>query len=195
MRARDADRDDFLGNFHAWLDCEWAIEGSPLRRLLDEAITDVVLDPRLGQRRPGRALLVTVAGGATARRLARAVPQVTVFDPSGLTYAELPASRAADRGILWVQGPSLADLPDLQYDAVVVDHLAMVLRADEVREFVRDVRRLLVPDGLLALVNACHALPGWEHEAASLGAAVSDLVGAPVHEHHLGEEQIEVWRP
>ena len=194
MRTRDADRDDFLGNFLGWLECDWAVEGSPVRRVLDVAIGDVVLDPRLGER-PGSVLLVTVAGGTAARRLARAVREVTVFDPSGLAYSELPASRTADRGIVWALGPSLADLPARRYDAVVVDHLAMVLHADEVPEFVRDVRRLLVPGGLLVLANACRALPGWDQGAASLGAAVSGLVGDPVLEQDLGSERIGAWRP
>lgn len=191
-RSRRPQRDEFLSNFLDHPDCDWGSEATHARRLLDGQLVDAVVDPRLGER-PEQLLLVSLAGGPAARRLAQAVTRVTVFDPSGLEYLELPPLAPDGSGLIWAQGPSLADLPAAAYDVVAIDHVAVTLFPDEVSRFVALVRRILVPGGRLVLLNARQPLEEWSHDAASLRDAIAAREGQPILEVDLDEHSLGVW--
>ncbi|SDB90195.1 hypothetical protein GA0111570_10785 [Raineyella antarctica] len=188
------ERDELLGNFQSRPECAWALEDAPIRRVLDRVLVDAILDPRVGFV-PVSALLVSLAGAGTARGLLSAVPRVTVFDPSGFAFCQMPAVDRADSGITWAQGPSLADFAGTLFDVVVVDHVGMVLFPEEVATMVKYVRAILSPGGVLILVNAHRPLPGWHFGARVLHEAFSEHLGQPAHELDLGGHLLGVWRP
>lgn len=186
-------REELLGNFQSRLRCAWAVEDSPRRRMLDNVLVDTILDPRLGDL-PEAVLISSLAGGGAARKLVRAVPWVTVFDPSGLTYVERPATRPVEAGITWAQGPSFLDFRAGDHDVLVIDHLAMVLFPDEIPRLLSGVRHVVAPGGRLVLVNGRDPLPGWWFEAESLRVGISASLGEPIDEQDLGEDVVGVWR-
>ena len=189
-----SERAELLGNFQARVDCAWANEDAPIRRVLDRALVDTVLDPRFGTP-PEAALLVSLAGATAARQLLRAVSRITVFDPSGFAFWQLPASRPGELGITWAQGPTLHDLPASEYQTVVIDHLAMVLFPGELPALLAAVRHVLAPGGLLVMLNARRPLRGWCFGAEVLTAGFSVLAGDTIHQEDLGTELVGVWRP
>lgn len=191
-RSRRPQRDEFLSNFLDHPDCDWGSEATHARRLLDGQLVDAVVDPRLGER-PEQLLLVSLAGGPAARRLAQAVTRVTVFDPSGLEYLELPPLAPDGSGLIWAQGPGLADLPAAAYDVVAIDHVAVTLFPNEVDRFVNQVRRILRPGGRLVLLNAHRPLEDWSYDAASLRDAIAAREGQPILEVDLDEHSLGVW--
>lgn len=187
-------RQEWFDNFQFREEFPWALDESPVRRVLDRVLVDVVLDPRLGTP-PSSVLLVSLAGSGTARLLLGRVPAVTVFDPSGLGFQTMPASRAADRGIVWAQGASLKGLPEQGYDTIVVDHIGMMLLPEEVPDLLAAACRRLVPGGLLVLLHGHTPLPGWAYGAKALHDDVSGLIGAPSLELDLGQRLLGAWRP
>lgn len=193
-RIQHSEREELLGNFQSRLDCAWAVEDAPIRRVLDQVLVDSVLDPRFGLP-PDATLLVSLAGATAARQMLGAVPWVTVFDPSGLVFWQMPASRPGELGIIWAQGPTLHDLPEREYGAVVIDHLAMVLFPGELPALLAAVRHVLAPGGLLVLLNTRLPLRGWFYGAEALTAGFSALAGDPIHQEDLGPELVGVWRP
>lgn len=192
-RMQERRRQEVLGNFQSLLNCGWATEDAPERDLLDQALVDAVLDPRLGDL-PEAVLLSSLTGAGAARNLVRAVPWVTVFDPSGLAYTDLPATRPAEQGITWAQGPSFLGLASGDFDVVVIDHLAMLMFPDEIPRLLSAVRHAVAPGGMMLLVNGREPLPGWWFEAESLRVGLSATLGEPIHEEDLGEDVLGIWR-
>ncbi|MGB3829487.1 MAG: bifunctional PIG-L family deacetylase/class I SAM-dependent methyltransferase [Ornithinimicrobium sp.] len=145
----------------------------------------------LGRSRYGRVLELGCADGYLTTALADRATQVLAFDTSARAVA---AARIASPTSLIEQGSVPQDIPEGEFDLVVLSEVGYFLTPLELIQTLRRARAALAPGGELVLCHWQHPTNGVPLDGVLVHEQAVALLGYPPRARHVDEDLcIEVW--
>lgn len=185
-RGRDEVAAPFDAMYDAGDDDPWRLDDSPYeRRRLDLVLAC------LGRDRYGAALEIGCATGQLATRLIDRADDVVALDASA---SALRVANARCATVRWVLGAAPHDIPDGNYDLIVMSEIGYFLDGVDLLATLRALRRRLSPDGELIIANWRGRTEDIPLDGPTVQQQAVAMLDLPVRAHYEDVDLvIDVW--
>lgn len=185
-RGRDEVAQPFEAMYDADDDDPWNLDGSQYERRRHELVLAC-----LGRDHYGRAIEIGCATGQLASRLRDRADDVVGLDAS---VAALRVAGQRSDAVRWVLGAAPHDVPDEDYDLIVMSEIGYFLDGVDLLATLRGLRRRLRPDGELVIANWRGPTEDIPLDGATVQQQAVAMLDLPVRAHYEDADLvIDVW--
>lgn len=167
-------------------DDPWQFDGSVYERRRLELVAAC-----LGRERYGRVLEIGCATGQLATRLCDRAAEVVALDASA---AALRVAKERSDAVRWVLGAAPRDIPDGDYDLIVMSEIGYFLDGVDLLTTLRALRRRLRPDGELVVANWRGPTENIPLDGETVQQQAAAMLDLPLRAHYEDVDLvIDVW--